>query len=104
MQLITNLSMIIGPIAHYHTNSTYYSAIPPPPPPPPSHTHPSQAQEYLPHITIQMPVYKESLEGVIKPSVESLKKAMQTYARQGGSSGLFVCDDGMRVSSSSTFF
>ncbi|KAF5354337.1 hypothetical protein D9756_007321 [Leucocoprinus leucothites] len=92
MQMITNLSMIVGPIAHYHSNSTYYSALPPPPP----RVSPDTG-ESLPHITIQMPVYKESLEGVIKPSVESLKKAMQTYARQGGSSGLFVCDDGMRL-------
>jgi hypothetical protein len=33
----------------------------------------------LPHITIQMPVYKEGLEGVIIPTVESLKKAITTY-------------------------
>jgi hypothetical protein len=31
MQILQNLSMIIGLIAHYHTNSTYYSAIKPPP-------------------------------------------------------------------------
>lgn len=29
--------------------------------------------------------------------MESLKKAMQTYARQGGSSTIFVNDDGMQV-------
>lgn len=34
----------------------------------------------LPHITIQMPVYKEGLEGVIIPTVESLKKAITTSA------------------------
>jgi hypothetical protein len=39
MQILQNLSMIIGPIAHYHTNSTYYSAIIPPPLPPSSSTH-----------------------------------------------------------------
>ncbi|KAF5385623.1 hypothetical protein D9757_005554 [Collybiopsis confluens] len=50
----------------------------------------------LPHITIQMPVYKESLESVLIPSVQSIKRAMQTYARQGGSSALFVNDDGLR--------
>lgn len=32
-----------------------------------------------------------------KPSVESLKKAMQTYARQGGTSTIFINDDGMQV-------
>ncbi|KAG5219610.1 Glucans biosynthesis glucosyltransferase [Salix suchowensis] len=51
----------------------------------------------LPHITIQMPVYKESLESVLTPSILSLKKAMQTYARQGGTSTIFVNDDGLRV-------
>jgi hypothetical protein len=51
----------------------------------------------LPHITIQMPVYKESLETVLAPSIESLKKAMQTYARQGGTSTIFINDDGLRL-------
>jgi hypothetical protein len=32
------------------------------------------------------------------PSIRSLKKAMQTYARQGGTSTIFVNDDGLRVS------
>ena len=31
------------------------------------------------------------------PSIRSLKKAMQTYARQGGTSSLFICDDGLRI-------
>lgn len=31
------------------------------------------------------------------PSIESLKKAMQTYARQGGTSTIFVNDDGLRL-------
>lgn len=44
-----------------------------------------------------MPVYKESLELTIAPSVFSVKKAMQTYARQGGTSAIFICDDGMQV-------
>ncbi|KAG5715153.1 hypothetical protein E4T56_gene20949, partial [Termitomyces sp. T112] len=51
----------------------------------------------LPHITIQMPVYKESLDLVIAPSVFSIKKAMQTYARQGGTSAIFICDDGLQL-------
>ncbi|KAJ6466992.1 glycosyl transferase family group 2-domain-containing protein [Mycena sanguinolenta] len=87
LQLIQNISMCIGPVAHFHQNSKYYSAIPPPATP----------SERLPHITIQMPVYKESLAAVLAPSIASLKTAMQTYARQGGSSALFVCDDGLRV-------
>ena len=31
------------------------------------------------------------------PSVYSLKKAMQTYARQGGTSSIFVNEDGMQL-------
>ncbi|KAJ3896963.1 hypothetical protein F5879DRAFT_1040245 [Lentinula edodes] len=51
----------------------------------------------LPHITIQYPVYKESLELTIAPSVYSIKKAMQMYARQGGTSSIFICDDGLQM-------
>ncbi|EEB96576.1 hypothetical protein MPER_04269, partial [Moniliophthora perniciosa FA553] len=80
LQIIQNVGMI---------NSKYYSAIPPPP---------NKAVDgNLPHITIQMPVYKESLENVLMPSIQSLKRAMQTYARQGGTSSLFINDDGIRL-------
>jgi len=34
------------------------------------------------------------------PSVFSIKKAMQTYARQGGTSAIFVHDDGLQLISS----
>jgi hypothetical protein len=58
-----------------------------------------------------MPVYKEGLEGVIIPTVESLKKAITTYVsclisrasltiryeRQGGSVNIFIFDDGMQI-------
>jgi cellulose synthase/poly-beta-1,6-N-acetylglucosamine synthase-like glycosyltransferase len=83
-----NLTMMIGPIAHYHTNSKYYSAIPPRPNP--------TVDRALPHVTIQMPVYKESLEAVLAPSIQSIKKAMKTYARQGGTSTIFINDDGLQ--------
>lgn len=46
-----------------------------------------------------MPVYKESLEQTIAPSVESIKKAMKTYARQGGSSAIMINDDGLQLMS-----
>ncbi|TDL23464.1 hypothetical protein BD410DRAFT_857631 [Rickenella mellea] len=89
LQVITNLSFALGPVAQYHENSKYYSAIRPSPN--------KEVDERLPHVTIQMPVYKESLEKTITPSVESLKKAMQTYARQGGTSSIFINDDGMQL-------
>ncbi|KAF9530692.1 glycosyl transferase family group 2-domain-containing protein [Crepidotus variabilis] len=88
LQIVTTASMLIGPIAQYHENSRYYSAIKPEPN--------SDVDRCLPHVTIEMPVYKESLEETIAPSVFSLKKAMQTYARQGGTSAIFIHDDGLQ--------
>ena len=89
LQIIQNLAMIMGPIAQYHTNSKYYSAIRPRPNP--------TVDRALPHITIQMPVYKEGLAAVLTPSIQSIKKAMQTYARQGGTSNIFINDDGLQL-------
>ena len=90
LQIINTVSFVIGPVSQYYQNSKYYSAIPPLAPP-------KGTQERLPHITIQMPVYKESLEQTIAPSVESLKKAMHTYARQGGTSSIMINDDGLQL-------
>lgn len=44
-----------------------------------------------------MPVYKESLNSVIKPTVKSLLAAMSTYEMQGGTANLFVNEDGMQL-------
>ncbi|KAJ6615839.1 glycosyl transferase family group 2-domain-containing protein [Mycena sp. CBHHK59/15] len=89
LQLVGNISLVLGPIAQYHENSAFYSAVKPAPNP--------AVDNALPHITIQCPVYKESLKETIAPSVLSVKKAMQTYARQGGTSAIFICDDGMQL-------
>ncbi|KAK7038697.1 hypothetical protein VNI00_010581 [Paramarasmius palmivorus] len=89
LQIIQNVAMTIGPIAQFHSNSKYYSAIPP--------ASNKTVDRCLPHITIQMPVYKESLENTLVPSIQSIKRAMQTYARQGGTSSLFINDDGIRL-------
>ena len=51
----------------------------------------------LPHITIQCPVYTESLAGVIDPTVQSLKIAISTYELQGGTASIFINDDGMQL-------
>ena len=48
------LKKSIGPIAQFHENSCYYSAVRPAPNP--------EVDQHLPHVTIEMPVYKESLE------------------------------------------
>ncbi|WVQ97801.1 hypothetical protein IAU59_004916 [Kwoniella sp. CBS 9459] len=81
-----NLWQMFGPVAQCQQNSSYYSG-----------KAPKRMTGRLPHITIQMPVYKEGLEGVIIPTVESLKKAITTYERQGGSVNIFVFDDGMQL-------
>lgn len=44
-----------------------------------------------------MPVYKEGLESVLQPTINSLQKAIQTYELQGGSVNILVCDDGMQL-------
>ncbi|KAJ4481261.1 glycosyl transferase family group 2-domain-containing protein [Lentinula aciculospora] len=89
LQTLSSITFLFGPVAHYHENSRYYSAVPPEPNP--------EVDTRLPHVTVELPVYKESLEETIALSVNSLKKAMQTYARQGGTSSIFVHDDGLQL-------
>ena len=43
----------LGPVARYHENSKYYSAVKP--------AANKEVDAHLPHITIELPVYKESL-------------------------------------------
>jgi hypothetical protein len=54
LQLLGNLAFCIGPVAQFHENSKYYSAQKP--------LENKILDAALPHITIEMPVYKESLE------------------------------------------
>ncbi|KAH8896898.1 hypothetical protein GQ53DRAFT_778803 [Thozetella sp. PMI_491] len=87
--IFANLWQIFGPIGPSKTNSRFYSCI-----------KPSLTQAYKkgfnpPHITIQMPVYKEGLEGVIIPTVRSLQAAISYYESRGGSASIFVNDDGL---------
>ena len=42
-----------------------------------------------PHVTIQMPVYKEELNAVMRPTIASLKAAISTYEMQGGMANIF---------------
>lgn len=89
--IFANLWQIFGPISGSKTNSRFYSCI-----------KPSLRQAYAsgfnpPHITIQMPVYKEGLEGVIMPTVKSLQAAISHYESHGGSASIFINDDGLRL-------
>lgn len=81
------LAQLLGPVKQMKTNSRYYSAITPPRIP----------KAALPHITIQCPVYKEGLETVIAPTIKSIKAAMSTYELQGGTSNIFINDDGLQL-------
>lgn len=44
-----------------------------------------------------MPVYKESLNGVIRPIVASLKEAISHHELYGGSANIFINDDGLQL-------
>ncbi|KAF2475919.1 uncharacterized protein BDR25DRAFT_89438 [Lindgomyces ingoldianus] len=88
-----NVFQAIGPITSVKTNSRFYSAIKP---------SLSQARSIgfqPPPITIQMPIYTESLKGVIEPTVRSLKAAISYYESHGGTARIFMNDDGMALRS-----
>lgn len=51
----------------------------------------------LPHVTVQMPVYKEGLQTVIKPTVDSVMAAIRNYEERGGTANFFVADDGIQA-------
>ena len=84
-----SLFQIFGPLSAANTNSMFYSAKPP---------KIGRHKDYeLPHVTIQMPVYKEGLKGVIMPTIESCMAAVRAYERQGGTASIYVNDDGMQL-------
>jgi hypothetical protein len=81
---------IIGPINDIKSgNSRFYSSRAPL-----IKRHPNFR---FPHVTIQMPVYKEGLKGVIIPTIQSLMPAIRHYEGLGGTASIFVCEDGMQV-------
>lgn len=90
LSLTGNVLYLFGPIKQLVENTKYYSG-----------TRPERlTRDYpggLPHLTIQMPVYKEGLEAVIIPTIRSMKAAMSTYEMQGGTANIFVNDDGMQL-------
>lgn len=82
--IIGGILQILGPIRQMSLNTRYYSGV-----------APERMTGVLPHITIQMPVYKEDLEEVLAPTIESLNKAIQTYELQGGTASVLVSEDGL---------
>ncbi len=82
--LIGCLFQILGPVNQVTANTRAYSGKPPK----------RIISGPFPHITIQMPVYKEGLNAVIKPTIQSIKAAISTYELQGGTANIFI-NDGM---------
>ncbi|CAA9962682.1 glycosyl transferase family 2 protein [Pyrenophora teres f. maculata] len=89
--IVGNIAQIIGPIDHMVENSKYYSGKAP------KRIHCDTFGKRLPHVTIQMPVFKEGLRAVIEPTIRSVKDAISTYELQGGSANIFVNDDGLQL-------
>jgi hypothetical protein len=89
LSLVTYVFQLFGPITGLSQNSRFFSA-----------NKPNLGQAYAqgfspPRITIQMAVYKESLELVVIPTVTSLMIAVKHYEAQGGKANIFITDDGL---------
>jgi membrane glycosyltransferase len=87
--LVGNVAQIIGPVSQMKENTKFYSGV--------KSRRLRRDAGPLPHLTIQMPVYKEGLQAVIEPTVRSIKAAISTYEMQGGTANIFVNDDGMQL-------
>jgi len=85
--MVGNVAQMIGPTGQVSKNTKFYSGQPPA----------RLCRKTLPHVTIQLPVYKEGLKAVIDPTIRSLKAAIATYEMQGGTANIFINDDGMQV-------
>jgi hypothetical protein len=87
--LISVIFQTFGPVSQLKTNSKFYSA---------NAVRRLRAKDGpIPHVTVQCPVYKEGLEAVIQPTVESLEAAIRDYESHGGTANIFVNDDGMQL-------
>lgn len=87
--LVGNFAQIVGCVGRMKLNTKVYSGKAPF----------RLCALDLPHVTIQMPIFKENLRTVIAPTLRSLKEAISTYEMQGGSANIFVNDDGMQMMS-----
>lgn len=87
--LVGDVFQVFGPVSQVNSNSKFYSGVKP--------RRLRRDAGPLPHVTIQMPVYKEGLQAVIEPTVRSLKAAISTYEMQGGTANIFCNDDGMQL-------
>ncbi|KAN0099601.1 Glycosyl transferase family group 2 domain containing protein [Hyaloscypha variabilis] len=87
--VVSCVFQVVFPLGNCLKNTKYHSAIKP---------KLSRHRDYeLPQITIQMPVYKEGLRGVIVPTIISVMAAAEYYEHQGGTASVFINDDGMQA-------
>ncbi|KAF5021882.1 hypothetical protein F66182_6073 [Fusarium sp. NRRL 66182] len=86
--VVSSVFQLLLPAGICLRNSKFHSAVKP---------NPKRYRDYeLPHITVQMPVYKEGLRGVIVPTMVSVMAAIQHYENQGGTASVYINDDGMQ--------
>ena len=84
--IIASIMKCFIPAKAFKTNTKYCSIIP--------ETAPKGAQ-WL-DVTIQIPVYKESLKEVLMPTLNSCLTARDYYVKQTGAKcNIVICDDGM---------
>jgi len=86
---VGDIAQLVGPVNQVKENSRYYSGKAP------YRLDPDRCT--LPHVTVQCPVYKEGLRSVIVPTIQSIKAAISTYERQGGTANIFINDDGLQL-------
>ncbi|KAF7543007.1 hypothetical protein G7Z17_g11092 [Cylindrodendrum hubeiense] len=86
--VVSSVFQLLLPAGMCLKNSKYHSAVRP--------NRKRYVNYELPHITVQMPVYKEGLRGVVVPTMVSVMAAIQYYENQGGTASVFINDDGMQ--------
>lgn len=86
---MNTIVQLLGPVNQMKQNSKFYSAN--------TVKRLNIKNGPLPHVTVQCPVYKEGLEAVIQPTVESLEAAIRDYESHGGTASIFMNDDGMQL-------
>ncbi|KAH7120443.1 hypothetical protein B0J13DRAFT_680698 [Dactylonectria estremocensis] len=86
--VVSSVFQLLLPAGMCLRNSKYHYAVKP--------NRKRYVNYELPHITVQMPVYKEGLRGVVVPTMVSVMAAIQYYENQGGTASVFINDDGMQ--------
>ena len=86
--IVLVLAQIVFPIAQMHKNSLFYSG---------KRSKILPVEHVLPHFTVQIPVYRESLRETIAPSIASVIEAAERYRAEGGTVNILVSEDGLRL-------